>query len=133
MGIDLLSCTAQLIYGPKGIGALYVRRRAPRVRIAPLIDGGGHERGMRSGTLPVPLIVGFGKACELCDQEMATESARLSKMRDRLQSGIMAALDECYLNGHPTNRLPGNLNISFAYVEGESLLMGMKDIVLSSG
>jgi cysteine desulfurase len=88
---------------------------------------------MRSGTLPVPLIVGFGKACELCDQEMASESARLSKMRDRLEAGIMAALEESYLNGHPTNRLPGNLNISFAYVEGESLLMGMKEIALSSG
>ncbi|HEX8750315.1 MAG TPA: IscS subfamily cysteine desulfurase [Nitrospira sp.] len=133
MGIDLMSFSAHKIYGPKGIGALYVRKKGPRVRIAAQIDGGGHERGMRSGTLPVPLIVGFGKACELCDQEMSTESTRLSKMRDRLQSGIMATLDECYLNGHPTNRLPGNLNISFAYVEGESLLMGMKEIALSSG
>lgn len=133
MGIDLMSFSAHKIYGAKGAGALYVRKRNPRVRIAAQMDGGGHERGMRSGTLPVPLIVGFGKACELCGQEMAEESARLSKMRDRLQAGIMAALDECYLNGHPTNRLPGNLNISFAYVEGESLLMGMKDIALSSG
>ncbi|MDH4153379.1 MAG: IscS subfamily cysteine desulfurase [Nitrospira sp.] len=133
MGIDLMSFSAHKIYGPKGIGALYVRKRNPRVRIAPQIDGGGHERGMRSGTLPVPLIVGFGKACELCEQEMATETARLTKMRDRLQAEIMAALEESYLNGHPTNRLPGNLNISFAYVEGESLLMGMKDIALSSG
>jgi cysteine desulfurase len=133
MGIDLMSFSAHKIYGPKGVGALYVRKKNPRVRIAAQIDGGGHERGMRSGTLPVPLIVGFGRACELCDQEMATESARLSQMRDRLQAGIMAALDECYLNGHPTHRLPGNLNISFAYVEGESLLMGMKDIALSSG
>ncbi len=133
MGIDLMSFSAHKIYGAKGIGALYVRKRNPRVRIAAQMDGGGHERGMRSGTLPVPLIAGFGKACELCGQEMAAESARLIKMRDRLQADIMAALDECYLNGHPTNRLPGNLNISFAYVEGESLLMGMKDIALSSG
>jgi len=133
MGIDLMSFTAHKIYGPKGIGALYVRKKAPRVRIAPMIDGGGHERGMRSGTLPVPLIVGFGKACELCEQEMPTESVRLTKMRDRLQAGIMKALEEVYLNGHPTQRLPHNLNISFAYVEGESLLMGVKEIALSSG
>jgi cysteine desulfurase len=133
MGIDLMSFSAHKIYGPKGIGALYVRKKNPRVRVAAQMDGGGHERGMRSGTLAVPLIVGFGKACDLCEQEMPTESARLSKMRDRLQSGIMGALEETYLNGHPTNRLPGNLNISFAYVEGESLLMGMKEIALSSG
>jgi cysteine desulfurase len=133
MGIDLMSFSAHKIYGPKGVGALYVRKKNPRVRIAAQIDGGGHERGMRSGTLPVPLIVGFGKACELCEQEMPAESARLATMRDRLQAGIMAALEESYLNGHPTNRLPGNLNISFAYVEGESLLMGMKEIALSSG
>lgn len=133
MGIDLMSFSAHKIYGPKGIGALYVRKRNPRVRIAAQMDGGGHERGMRSGTLPVPLIVGFGKACEICEQEMTVEAARLTKMRDRLQTAIMAALEESYLNGHPTNRLPGNLNISFAYVEGESLLMGMKDIALSSG
>ena len=133
MGIDLMSFSAHKIYGPKGIGALYVRKKNPRVRIAAQMDGGGHERGMRSGTLPVPLIVGFGKACELCEQEMGAESARLSKMRDHLEAGIMAALEESYLNGHPTNRLPGNLNISFAYVEGESLLMGMKEIALSSG
>ncbi|HEY7129589.1 MAG TPA: IscS subfamily cysteine desulfurase [Nitrospira sp.] len=133
MGIDLMSFSAHKLYGPKGIGALYVRKKNPRVRIAAQMDGGGHERGMRSGTLAVPLIVGFGKACELCEQEMPAESARLAKMRDRLQTGIMAALEETYLNGHPTNRLPGNLNISFAYVEGESLLMGMKEIALSSG
>ena len=133
MGIDLMSFSAHKIYGPKGIGALYVRKKNPRVRIAAQMDGGGHERGMRSGTLAVPSIVGFGKACELCEQEMTAESARLVKMRDRLQAGIMAALEETYLNGHPTNRLPGNLNISFAYVEGESLLMGMKEIALSSG
>jgi len=133
MGIDLMSFTAHKMYGPKGVGALYVRKKAPRVRIAPMIDGGGHERGMRSGTLPVPLIVGFGKACELCEQEMPTESVRLAKMRDHLQAGIMNSLEEVYLNGHPTQRLPHNLNISFAYVEGESLLMGVKEIALSSG
>ncbi len=133
MGIDLMSFSAHKIYGPKGIGALYVRRRAPRVRLEPMIHGGGHERGMRSGTLPVPLIVGFGKACELCEQEMATESVRMAKLRDRLQDGIMGAMEEVYLNGHPTERLPGNLNISFAFVEGEALLMGVKEIALSSG
>jgi cysteine desulfurase len=133
MGIDLMSFTAHKIYGPKGVGALYVRKKGPRVRIAPIIDGGGHERGMRSGTLPVPLVVGFGKACELCEQEMPMESVRLAAMRDRLQAGITNKLDEVYLNGHPTQRLPHNLNLSFAYVEGESLLMGLKEIALSSG
>ena len=133
MGIDLMSFSAHKIYGPKGIGALYVRKKSPRVRLVAQIDGGGHERGMRSGTLPVPLIVGFGKACELCEQEMEAESARLTAMRNRLQAAITDGLEESYLNGHPTDRLPGNLNISFAYVEGESLLMGMKDIALSSG
>jgi cysteine desulfurase len=133
MGIDLMSFTAHKIYGPKGVGALYVRRKAPRVRLEPMMYGGGHERGMRSGTLPVPLIVGFGKACELCEQEMLAESVRMTKMRDRLQEGIMKGMDEVYLNGHPTERLPNNLNISFAYVEGEALLMGVKEIALSSG
>jgi len=133
LGVDLMSFSAHKIYGPKGIGALYVRRRAPRVRLAPMLDGGGHERGMRSGTLPVPSIVGFGKAAELCEQEMATESVRMMALRDRLKAGIMGAMEEVYLNGHPTERLPGNLNISFAYVEGEALLMGVKEIALSSG
>ncbi|HSE59846.1 MAG TPA: IscS subfamily cysteine desulfurase [Nitrospiraceae bacterium] len=133
MGIDLLSCTAHKIYGPKGIGALYVRKKGPRVRLAPIIDGGGHERGMRSGTLAVPLIVGFGAAVTLCRQEMPVESVRLAALRDRLQTTITTALEEVYLNGHPTQRLPHNLNLSFAYVEGESLLMGMKEIALSSG
>ena len=133
MGIDLMSFTAHKIYGPKGIGALYVRRKAPRVRLVPMIDGGGHERGMRSGTLAVPSIVGFGKAIELCEQEMAAETIRIKGLRDRLQEGIMGAMEEVYLNGHPTERLPGNLNISFAYVEGEALLMGVKEIALSSG
>ena len=133
MGIDLMSFSAHKIYGPKGVGALYVRKKNPRVRIAAQMDGGGHERGMRSGTLPVPLIVGFGKACELCEQEMSADAARLSVMRDRLHATITKALEEVYLNGHPTERLPHNLNISFAYVEGESLLLGCKEIALSSG
>ncbi len=133
MGIDLMSFSAHKMYGPKGIGALYVRKKNPRVRIAAQMDGGGHERGMRSGTLPVPLIVGFGKACELCEQEMAADATRLSVMRDRLHATITKALEDVYLNGHPTERLPHNLNISFAYVEGESLLMGCKEIALSSG
>jgi cysteine desulfurase len=133
-GIDLLSCTAHLVYGPKGVGALYVRRKAPRVRIAPLIDGGGHERGMRSGTLPVPLIVGFGRAVEICGQVMPEEGARLASLRDGLQDRILSNVDEAYLNGHPERRLPHNLNISFAYVEGESVLMGLnKESALSSG
>jgi len=133
MGIDLMSFSAHKLYGPKGIGALYVRKKAPRVRIAAQMDGGGHERGMRSGTLTVPLIVAFGKAVELCEQEMPTESKRLSTLRDRLQSAITSQMEEVYLNGHPTQRLPNNLNLSFAYVEGESLLMGLKEIALSSG
>ena len=132
-GIDLMSFTSHKIYGPKGVGALYVRRKAPRVRLVPMIDGGGHERGMRSGTLPVSLIAGFGKAVELCEQEMAVESVRVQGLRDRLQAGITDALEAVYLNGHPTERLPGNLNLSFAYVEGEALLMGVKEIALSSG
>ncbi|MEK6549467.1 MAG: aminotransferase class V-fold PLP-dependent enzyme, partial [Nitrospirota bacterium] len=119
--VDLMSFTSHKIYGPKGVGALYVRKKGPRVRLVPQIDGGGHERGMRSGTLPVPLIIGFGKACELCEQEMPVESKRIAAMRDRLQAQIMKDLDESYLNGHPTERLPHNLNISFAYVEGEAL------------
>jgi cysteine desulfurase len=134
LGIDLLSCTAHLMYGPKGVGALYVRRKAPRVRIAPMIDGGGHERGMRSGTLPVPLIVGFGRAAEICGEVMPEESKRLAGLRDRLQDSILGAVDEAFLNGDPERRLPHNLNISFAYVEGESVLMGLnKETALSSG
>ncbi|PYN25828.1 MAG: IscS subfamily cysteine desulfurase [Candidatus Rokuibacteriota bacterium] len=134
MGIDLLSCTAHLMYGPKGVGALYVRRKGPRVRIAPMIDGGGHERGMRSGTLPVPLIVGFGRAAEIAKAEMAAEGERLGKLRDRLQDMILSSVEEAFLNGRPDRRLPHNLNISFAYVEGESVLMGLnKETALSSG
>jgi cysteine desulfurase len=134
MGIDLLSCTAHLMYGPKGVGALYVRRKGPRVRLAPQMDGGGHERGMRSGTLPVPLIVGFGRAAEICRETMVEEQARLARLRDRLQDMILSSVEEAFLNGHPERRLPGNLNISFAYVEGESVLMGLnKETALSSG
>jgi len=133
MGIDLLSLSAHKMYGPKGIGALYVRKKDPRVRLEPQIDGGGHERGMRSGTLPVPLIVGFGKAAELALNEMPEETARTFALRERLRKGIMDALPESYLNGHPTERLPGNANISFAYVEGEGLMMGIKDVAVSSG
>lgn len=133
LGVDLMSFSAHKIYGPKGVGALYLRRKAPRARVTPMMDGGGHERGFRSGTLPVPLIVGFGKACEICEHEMESEATRLSALRDRLHAGITEALGEVYLNGHPTNRLPHNLNISFAYVEGEAMLMGINDIALSSG
>jgi cysteine desulfurase len=133
MGIDVMSFSAHKIYGPKGVGALYVRRRNPRVRLAAQMDGGGHERGMRSGTLPVPLIVGFGEACRIAGEVMPTESVRLAALRDRLRDGIFKGLDEVYVNGHQTKRLPHNLNISFAYVEGEAMLMGLKDIALSSG
>jgi cysteine desulfurase len=134
MGVDLLSATAHMLYGPKGVGALYVRRKSPRVRIAPMVDGGGHERGMRSGTVPVPLVVGFGRAAEICREVMADESRRLAALRDRLQEHILAKVDEAYVNGHPTLRLPHNLNISFAYVEGESVLMGLnKEAALASG
>jgi cysteine desulfurase len=131
--IDLLAITAHKIYGPKGVGALYVRRRNPRVQISAIIDGGGHERGMRSGTLNVPGIVGLGAACEIAQKEMAEESARLRKLRDRLKAGLEAKLDEVFINGSMEHRLPNNLNMSFAYVEGESLLMGINDIAVSSG
>ena len=131
--IDLLSITAHKIYGPKGIGALYVRRRNPRVQLSAVIDGGGHERGMRSGTLNVPGIVGLGKACEICQKEMAAETERLRGLRERLTQAIMGQLDETYINGSMTHRLPHSINISFAYVEGESLLMGINDIAVSSG
>ena len=133
-GIDLLSMSAHKMYGPKGCGALYVRSKGPRVRLSPQMDGGGHERGMRSGTLNVPGIVGFGKACELCGQELEVEVAKLVTLRTKLYNGITSQLEEVYLNGHPTERIPGNLNLSFSYVEGESFLMGVnKDIALSSG
>jgi cysteine desulfurase len=131
--VDLASISAHKMYGPKGVGALYVRRRNPRVLLAPLIDGGGHERGMRSGTLNVPGIVGFGKAAELCRLEMASESERLRKLRDSLSEKLHKGLDEIFINGSVEYRLPHNLNISFAYVEGESLLMGINDVAVSSG
>lgn len=133
MGIDLLSLTAHKMYGPKGIGALYVRGAKPRVRLKPMIDGGGHERGMRSGTLNVPGIVGLGKACEIAQKEMASEAERLTSLRERLKKKIIDQLEEIYVNGHPTERLPGNMNLSFAYVEGESLLMALKDVAVSTG
>ena len=131
--IDLLAISAHKIYGPKGVGALYVRRRNPRVQLAAIIDGGGHERGMRSGTLNVPGIVGLGAACEIAQKEMAQESERLRALRDRLRAGLEAKLDEIFINGSMQHRLPNNLNISFAYVEGESLLMGINDVAVSSG
>jgi cysteine desulfurase len=131
--IDLLAMSGHKLYGPKGVGALYVRAKGPRVRLTPIIDGGGHERGMRSGTLNVTGIIGLGKACEIAGGEMLEENRRLRELRDKLQAGIFERLDEVYLNGHPTKRLPGNLNVSFAYVEGESLLMGISDIAVSSG
>lgn len=133
MGIDLLSCSGHKIYGPKGVGALYVRRKKPRVRCEAVLHGGGHERGMRSGTLNVPGIVGLGKAAELCREHMAAESKRIAGLRDRLYRGITSQLDEVYLNGDPVNRTPTNLNLSFAYVEGESMMMGFSDIAVSSG
>jgi cysteine desulfurase len=131
--VDMASLSAHKMYGPKGVGALYVRRRNPRVLLTPIIDGGGHERGMRSGTLNVPGIVGFGKAAALCREELMVESARLTALRDRLYGGLRRNLPEIFVNGSMTERLPGNLNVSFAYVEGESLLMGINDVAVSSG
>jgi cysteine desulfurase len=131
--IDLLSISAHKIYGPKGVGALYVRRKNPRVQLSAVIDGGGHERGMRSGTLNVPGIVGLGKACAIAADDMPQEASRLAGLRNRLKDNLTARLDEVYINGSMEHRLPGNLNISFAYVEGESLLMGINDVAVSSG
>ena len=131
--IDLLSITGHKIYGPKGVGALYVRRKGPRVQLTAQMDGGGHERGMRSGTLNVPGIVGLGEACAICQKEMAAESARHRQMRDWLKHKLESELDETFINGSLEHRLPHNLNMSFAYVEGESLLMGINDIAVSSG
>lgn len=132
MNIDMMSISGHKIYGPKGIGALYVRRK-PRVRLMALISGGGQERGMRSGTLPTPLCVGLGKACEIAQNEMASESERLKKLQDRFLNGIRKELDQIYINGDMEHRIPGNLNISFAFVEGESLMMGIKNLSVSSG
>ena len=132
-GIDLMAFTAHKMYGPKGVGALYVRRKNPRVKVTAQLDGGGHERGMRSGTLNVPGIVGFGKACELARLEMASDTERISKLRDKLENALKV-IDESYVNGNPAHRLPHVSNISFKYVEGEGLMMGFnKDIALSSG
>ena len=131
--IDVLSLSAHKIYGPKGVGALYVRRRNPRVQITEQINGGGHERGMRSGTLNVPGIVGLGKACEICAEEMAAEAERERELRDYLRAKLEASLDYVQVNGNMEHHLPGNLNMSFVYVEGESLLMGINDIAVSSG
>ncbi len=131
--IDLASVTAHKMYGPKGVGALYVRRKNPRVQLTAQMDGGGHERGMRSGTLNVPGIVGFGAAAAICQREMPEESARIRRLRDKLKDRLLSELDEVYINGSLEHRLPNNLNISFAYVEGESLLMGINDVAVSSG
>jgi cysteine desulfurase len=133
MNLDLLSLTAHKMYGPKGVGALYVRAAKPRVRLSAMIDGGGHERGMRSGTLNVPGIVGLGRACEIARAEMSTEGERLAALCERLRHGIASQLEDVYVNGHPTRRLPGNLNMSFAYVAGESLMMALKDVAVSTG
>lgn len=132
-GIDLLSLSGHKIYGPKGVGALYVRRKGPRVQLTAQMDGGGHERGMRSGTLNVPGIVGLGAACEIAQKGMPEESARMRRLRDKLRATLEANLEEVYINGTMEHRLPNNLNMSFAYVEGESLLMGINDIAVSSG
>jgi cysteine desulfurase len=133
MGIDLLSLSGHKIYGPKGVGALYVRKRSPHVRIEPQMDGGGHERGARSGTVNVPGVVGLGAACELCGLEMAAEARRLTALRERLREGICGALEGVKLNGHPVRRLPGNLNLSFEWVRGEALLMALRGLAVSSG
>src|SRR6201996_9572478 len=132
-GIDLLSLSGHKLYGPKGVGALYVRRRNPRVQLTAQMDGGGHERGMRSGTLNVPGIVGLGEACAISMREMAEETKRMLFLRDKLRNKLLTELDEAYINGTMEHHLPHNLNISFAYVEGESLLMGINDIAVSSG
>ena len=131
--IDIMSISAHKMYGPKGVGALYVRRKNPRVQLAAIIDGGGHERGMRSGTLNVPGIVGLGKAAEIAGTDMPQESCRLAGLRNRLKDKLLTGLDEVYVNGSMEHRLPGNLNVSFLYVEGESLLMGINDVAVSSG
>ena len=133
LNVDLASLSAHKMYGPKGVGALYVRRRNPRVLLTPIIDGGGHERGMRSGTLNVPGIAGFGKAARIAREDLAKESAEMLRLREKLRHTLERELDEVYINGDLEKRLPGNLNMSFAYVEGESLLMGINDIAVSSG
>jgi cysteine desulfurase len=133
MNVDLASLTAHKMYGPKGVGALYVRRSRPRVRLVAQLDGGGHERGMRSGTLNVPGIVGFGRAAQIMRQEGRDESARIFRQRERMRERLFAAVDDVHLNGHPEKRLPGNLNVAFNYVEGEAMMMAIKDVAVSSG
>ncbi len=133
MNVDLASLTAHKMYGPKGVGALYVRRSKPRVRLVAQMDGGGHERGMRSGTLNVPGIVGFGKAAEIMMQEGREENGKILRLRERLRTKFMDALEEVYVNGSMEHRLPGNLNISFNFVEGEAMMMAIKDVAVSSG
>jgi len=133
MQVDLLSLSAHKLYGPKGCGALFVRSREPRVRLTPMMDGGGQERGLRSGTVNVPGVVGLGVACRLAREDMAAEASRLLGLRERLRQRLEAELDEIRVNGHLERRLPGNLNVSFACVEGEALLMSLKDVALSSG
>ncbi len=133
LGVDLMALTAHKLYGPKGVGALYVRMNKPRVKLEPQMDGGGHERGRRSGTLNVPGIVGFGKACELAERLMAGEAVRLTALRERLQENLFRRLDRIVLNGHPTERLPGNLHVSFGAVDGTSLMMSLKDVAVSAG
>ncbi len=133
LNIDLMSMSAHKVYGPKGVGALFIKKKTPKIKIIPLIDGGGHEGGLRSGTLNVPGIVGFGKACEIAKAEMEEEAKRAKYLRDKLQNEIMNKLEDVYLNGHPTNRSPNNLNLSFFGVESEAIFMGMKEVALSSG
>lgn len=130
---DLLSLSAHKFYGPKGVGALYVRRRSPHVRLEPILDGGGHERGLRSGTLPVPSVVGLGTACELAGAELHADVDRCRELRDRLHARLQSSLPEVTLNGHPEERLPNNLNLSFAHVRGEALLMALRNVAVSSG
>ena len=132
LNLDLVSLSSHKVYGPKGIGALYIRRR-PRVHLAPEMDGGGQERGLRSGTLPTPLIVGFGEACRIAGEEMAEEAKRLRQLRDRLYQGVAGRLEGVTLNGHPDRRIPGNLNLSFAWVEGDRLLRDLTEIAVSTG
>ncbi len=133
LNIDLMSVSAHKLYGPKGIGALFIKKKTPKIKIIPIIDGGGHEGGLRSGTLNVPGIVGFGKACEIAKLEMKEEAERTKHLRDKLQNEIMSKLEDVYLNGHPEQRLPNNLNLSFYGVESEAILMGMKEVALSTG
>ncbi len=131
--VDLVSMSAHKMYGPKGVGALWVRRAKPRIRLVAQMDGGGHEHGMRSGTLNVPGIVGFGKAAELSAKELPEESSRLLRLREKLRTGIQGSLEETFVNGSIERRMPGNLNVSFAFVEGEAMMMAIKDVAVSSG